>query len=66
MLTDGDSIKKEVDLSDLSKHGLDESHHTPSVPVITKRVPGNKYKSTLVAKMDSGIELHILSVSLSP
>ena len=40
-------VRRTVDLSYLSKHVLDESHHTPSDTVIAKRGPGNKYKSTL-------------------
>ena len=39
--------RRTVDLSYLSKHGFDESHHTPSGPVIAKHVPSHKYKSTL-------------------
>ena len=35
-----------VDLSYLSKHGIDESHHTRSAPMIARSVPANKYKST--------------------
>jgi hypothetical protein len=40
-------VRRTVDVSYLRKHGLDESHNTPSAPVITKHVPGSKYKSTL-------------------
>ena len=39
--------RRTVDLSYLCKHGLDESHHTPTAKMITKRVPGNKSKSTV-------------------
>ena len=39
--------RRTVDLSYLSKLGLDESHQTSSAQIIAKRVPGNKYKSTL-------------------
>ena len=39
--------RRTVDLSYLSKSGLDESHYTRSAPMITKGVPGNMYKSTL-------------------
>ena len=37
-----------MDLSYLSKHGLNKSHYMRSAPMIAKRVPGNVYKSTLV------------------
>ena len=33
--------RRTVDLSYLSKHGLDKSHHSPSAPVIAKSIPGN-------------------------
>ena len=36
-----------VDLSYLSKHGIEESHNTKSAPMIAKSVPANKLKSTL-------------------
>ena len=39
--------RRTVDLSYLSKHGLDESHPTRSAPMVAKSVPANKYKSTL-------------------
>jgi hypothetical protein len=39
--------RRTVRLSYLSKCGLAESHPTPSAAVITKRIPGNKFKSTL-------------------
>ena len=39
--------RRTVDVSYLSKHGLNESQHTPSAPIIAKRVPHNKYKSAL-------------------
>ena len=39
--------RRTVDLSYLSKHGIEESHHTRSAPLIAKSVPANKYKSTL-------------------
>ena len=39
--------RRTVDLSYLSKCGLAESHHTPSAAIIAKRIPGNKFKSTL-------------------
>ena len=41
------TARRTVDLSYLSKHGLDESHHTRSAPMVAKSVPANKYKSTL-------------------
>ena len=39
--------RKTVDLSYLSKRGLTEPQHTPSAAIIFKRIPGNKFKSTL-------------------
>ena len=39
--------RRTVDLSYLSKHGLNESHYTRSAPMIAKGVPGNLYKSRL-------------------
>ena len=39
--------RRTVDLSYLSKHGLEESHHTRSAPMVAKSVPANKFKSTL-------------------
>ena len=39
--------RRTVDLSYLSKNGLDESHYKRSAPMIAKSVPGNVYKSTL-------------------
>ena len=39
--------RRTVDLSYLSKRGLADSHHTPSAAIIAKRIPGNKFKSTL-------------------
>ena len=39
--------RRTVDLSYVSKRGLAESHHTPSAAIIAKRIPGNKFKSTL-------------------
>ena len=39
--------RRTVDLSYLSKHGLDESHYTRSAPMIAKSIPGILYKSTI-------------------
>ena len=39
--------RRTVDLSYLSKHGLDESHYKRSALMIAKDIPGNVYKSTL-------------------
>ena len=39
--------RRTVDLSYLSKHSIEESHHTRSAPMIAKSVPADKYKSTL-------------------
>ena len=39
--------RRTVDLSYLSKHGLDELHYTRSAPMIAKGIPGDVYKSTL-------------------
>ena len=39
--------RRTVDLSYLSKHGLNKSHYTRSAPMIAKSVPGNVHKSTL-------------------
>ena len=39
--------RRTVDVSYLSKHGLNESQHTPSAPIIAERVPRNKSKSAL-------------------
>ena len=50
--------RRTVDLSYLSKRGLAESHHTPSATIIAKRIPGNKFKSTLDCVVGyHGIEL---------
>ena len=39
--------RRTVDLSYLTKHGIDESHPSRSAPMVAKSVPANKYKSTL-------------------
>jgi hypothetical protein len=41
-----EKARRSLDLSYLSKYGLAESHHTSSA-IIAKRIPGNKFKSTL-------------------
>ena len=39
--------RRTVDLSNLSKHGLEESHNTSSAAIIARWIPDNKLKSTL-------------------
>ena len=59
--------RRTVDLSYLSKHGLDESHHRPSALIIAQRVPRNKYKWTpLTGTKESGWRMRTDTRQLLP